>query len=134
MNKLVFLILTLISSLSFAQNWQPIAENQHYQVSLKVDHLKAVQREGQALLQAWTNWQVYTEQGPDDELQGDFSMVLYYINCHSHSIAEASRTRYFANGTERNSKATTWHELSQMPTESMGARIIHAACQKQPQG
>ena len=128
MSKIIFLLLICLSSTGFAQNWQMIGQNPHYQISLNLDSIHATQREGQNLLQVWSNWQVYTEQGPGDELRGDFTMVLYLINCQNDSIAERSRTRYFGNGQERDSKATTWREPQVAPNYSIGASIIQRTC------
>ena len=120
-----------ISTVTVAQEWQLIAEDAYHQISLNTQTLASIQREQQNLLKVWTNWQVYTEQGPQDQLRGDFTMVMYYINCQSQTIAESSRTSYFANGLQRSSKASTWHDLRPVAANSLAAQIIKIACQAQ---
>ena len=120
-----------ISTVTMAQEWQLIAEDAYHQISLNTQTLASIQREQQNLLKVWTNWQVYTEQGPQDQLRGDFTMVMYYINCQSQTIAESSRTSYFANGLQRSSKASTWHDLRPVAANSLAAQIIKIACQVQ---
>ena len=120
-----------ITTVTMAQEWQLIAEDAYHQISLNTQTLASIQREQQNLLKVWTNWQVYTEQGPQDQLRGDFTMVMYYINCQSQTIAESSRTSYFANGLQRSSKASTWHDLRPVAANSLAAQIIKIACQAQ---
>ena len=120
-----------ITTVTVAQEWQLIAEDAYHQISLNTQTLASIQREQQNLLKVWTNWQVYTEQGPQDQLRGDFTMVMYYINCQSQTIAESSRTSYFANGLQRSSKASTWHDLRPVAANSLAAQIIKIACQAQ---
>ena len=131
--KILLFSLGLISitTVTVAQEWQLIAEDAYHQISLNTQTLASIQREQQNLLKVWTNWQVYTEQGPQDQLRGDFTMVMYYINCQSQTIAESSRTSYFANGLQRSSKASTWHDLRPVAANSLAAQIIKIACQAQ---
>ncbi|WP_298143508.1 surface-adhesin E family protein [uncultured Acinetobacter sp.] len=130
MKKLLLSLgLSSITTITVAQEWQLIAEDAYHQISLNTQTLESIQREQQNLLKVWTNWQVYTEQGPQDQLRGDFTMVMYYINCQTQSIAESSRTSYFANGLERSSKASTWHDLRPVAANSLAAQMIKIACQ-----
>lgn len=132
MKTLLFSLgLISITTVTVAQEWQLIAEDAYHQISLNTQTLASIQREQQNLLKVWTNWQVYTEQGPQDQLRGDFTMVMYYINCQSQTIAESSRTSYFANGLQRSSKASTWHDLRTVAANSLAAQIIKIACQAQ---
>ncbi len=130
MNKsLMGIFLMVLSSISFAQDWQPIAENDHYQISMNFKNIQAIEREGQNLLKVWTNWMVYREQGVADQGRGEYTMVMYYINCQTQRIAEASRTSYYATGLEKSSKATTWHELRPVEENSIAAIIVEKSCQ-----
>lgn len=132
MKTLLFSLgLMSITTVTVAQEWQLITEDAYHQISLNTQTLASIQREQQNLLKVWTNWQVYTEQGPQDQLRGDFTMVMYYINCQSQTIAESSRTSYFANGLQRSSKASTWHDLRPVAANSLAAQIIKIACQAQ---
>lgn len=132
MKTLLFSLgLISITTVTVAQEWQLIAEDAYHQISLNTQTVASIQREQQNLLKVWTNWQVYTEQGPQDQLRGDFTMVMYYINCQSQTIAESSRTSYFANGLQRSSKASTWHDLRPVAANSLAAQIIKIACQAQ---
>jgi hypothetical protein len=131
MKKLILILFSLYIPLSFAQNWQEVGENQFYKISLNTSSIEPIYREGQNLLQGWTNWQVYTERGPKDELRGDFTMVMYYMNCQNQTMAEASRTRYLSTGKELGSQAMTWHDLKPVAQNTLGFSILQAACKQQ---
>lgn len=108
--------------------WQYLGETEHYQVSIHTQRIQQVSRENQHFLQAWSNWKTYTEQDPHGGVKGDFTMVLYRIDCQNQRIGEISRTSYAANHQEKKSKATTRVNLETITPQSIGSKIFNYAC------
>ncbi|MBJ8421915.1 surface-adhesin E family protein [Acinetobacter bereziniae] len=130
MKKLIcFGILGFISSFAFAEDWVLIGKSHQDKTYLNVKSLKISNIYGQSYLKAWVKFEIYNDVVKDGLSLGDYTLVLYQIDCNQQKIGEVSVVNYKNKMVYGKTKDVAFPNMTDIVPGTVGETILDTSCE-----
>lgn len=131
MKKLIYSLALIVFCTKALANsdWLEMGRTGEYNYFINVPSVKNINVYGKPMIQAWIKMVIYNDITKDGLTVGDYSLLLYQINCQDETIGLKSSTDYKNNGkTLGRSFDKTYVEMKDVIPNSIGQGILSYGC------
>ena len=131
MKKFIYIlgVIVFCSEAAAKSDWLEMGRTDEFNYFINVPSVKNINVYGKPIIQAWIKMEIYNDITKDGLSVGDYSLLLYHINCEDETIGLKSSTDYKSNGkTLGRSLNYTSVEMKDVIPNSIGQGILSYGC------
>lgn len=129
MKKYLSVLIMFLSANTLAANWIQTGKTKQDTVWLDLDSIADAGVNGKYYKKAWVKYKIYNDVVKDNLTIGDYTMLLYHIDCFNKKMGNAMILNYKNNNLYGNTQSFNFPNMDDVVPDTVGETIFNRVCE-----
>lgn len=129
MKKYLSVFIIFFSTNTLAVNWIQSGKTKQDTVWIDFDSIADAHVNGKYYKKAWVKYKIYNDIVKDNLTIGDYTLLLYHIDCFNKQMGNAMILNYKNNNLYGKSQSFSFPDMNDVVPDSVGETIFNEVCE-----